>query len=440
MAQLHPVRAIRTGFQALLVPVVCLLVAVNLAPAPARAGDLAVHVFWQEGCPHCANAKETLGALAGEIPGLQLKLYEVGRDPANAGLLRLLIALFRVESPGVPFVVIGDRHVMGHAGGGMARSQYLALIERCRSDGCVDLAGQLLLLSKAAAGQVTLGPGTPDPGTTDAEPPAGAGNDTAQRRDTGPAGPPTALPETVTLPIFGEITLASLSLPLLTVVLAGIDGFNPCAMWVLVLLIGLLAGVADARRMWTLGLVFLGATGVMYFGVMAAWLNVVLWVGALVWLRIAIGALAVGAGLHYLRDYWTNPDGVCAVTSPGSRKRITDAFRSVVRQPSLILAAIGIAGLAIVVNLIELVCSAGVPAVYTQILALHELSTPAYYGYLLLYLAVFLLDDAVIFATAMLTLHSGLFTGRYTRISHALGGGLLLSLGAVMILRPDWLG
>jgi len=111
-----------------------------------------------------------------------------------------------------------------------------------------------------------------------------------------------------------------------------------------------------------------------------------------------------------------------------------------VRQPSLLVAALGIAGLAIVVNLIELVCSAGVPAVFTQILALKDLSAAGYYGYLLLYLAVFLLDDVVIFATAMLTLRSGILTGRYSRISHAVGGGLLLSLGAVMILRPELLG
>ena len=401
------------------------LLALAAIALPARAQDLTVHVFWQEGCPHCADAKQTLGQIAEATPGLALALYEISKDPADTALFATLVSLFKIERPGVPFVVIGERQVTGHAGGGMARDQYLTLIERCRAQGCVDLVNQVILLSDAATGRATLDPATLAATTTPGDDP----KDSA-----------STLPQSVALPLFGRITLADLSLPLLTVVLAGIDGFNPCAMWVLVLLIGLLAGVADARRMWTLGLVFLGATGVMYFAVMAAWLNVVLWAGALVWLRLAIGALAVGAGLHYLRDYWTNPEGVCEVTSPGSRRRITDAFRSVVRQPSLLLAALGIGALAIVVNLIELVCSAGVPAVYTQILTMHDLPVASYYGYLLLYLGVFLLDDAIIFATAMLTLRSGLVTGRYTRISNALGGGLLLGLGAVMILRPDWLG
>jgi hypothetical protein len=191
--------------------------------------------------------------------------------------------------------------------------------------------------------------------------------------------------------------------------------------------------------MWTLGLVFLAATGVMYFAVMAAWLNVVLWIGALSWLRIAIGALAVGAGIYYLREYWTNPEGVCRVTSPGRRRSVAAAFRDIVERPNLVLAALAVAALAIAVNLVELVCSAGVPAIYTQTLAMHDLSAGARYAYLALYLAVFLLDDVAIFATAMITLRAATATGRYARLSHLVGGVVLVALGAVMVLRPGWL-
>ena len=404
-----------------------------VAPSPARAADEAVvvHLFWQEGCPHCENAKETLGAIADEYPKIRIETLEIGGDERNAALFLKLVFFFEHDRPAVPFVVIGDGYVVGHAGGGLARSQYLALIDRCRAEGCIDIVGQIRLLSEAVEGRVDLDPATPVPDS-----PSAGGDDPAPTAIAG-AG---EVPSTVALPFLGEVSLATLSLPLITVVLAGIDGFNPCAMWVLVLLIGLLAGVADARRMWTLGFVFLIATGAMYFAVMAAWLNVVLLIGAAVWLRIAIGGLAVFAGLHYLREYWTNPEGVCEVTTPGSRKRLTDAFRQVVTRRNLLFSAIGIAGLAIVVNLIELVCSAGVPAVFTQILAMHDLSLAQYYGYLLLYLAVFLLDDTVIFVTAMVTLRSSLIAGSYSRISHLVGGMLLLALGAVMVLRPEWLG
>lgn len=395
------------------------LLALALGPAPAAAGgnEVTIHVFWQQGCPYCAQAKAALGEIAQRSDGVRLDQIELGAAPANDALFYQMLALLEVPDPAIPFVVIGDRHVIGFSTGGRTRATYEALIARCRETACIDLTARMRALADTAAGR--------------SKPPRGAADAAA------PAAEP---PGTVTVPLLGTLTLSELSLPALTVVLAGIDGFNPCAMWVLVLLIGLLVGVVDSRRMWTLGLVFLLATAAMYFAVMAAWLNVVLWIGAVIWLRVAVGALAVGAGLYYLREYWTNPEGICRVTSAGGRRRFADAFRRVVEQPSLALAALGIAALAIAVNLIELVCSAGVPAVYTQMLAMHDLSTPAYYGYLALYLLIFLLDDAAIFVTAMVTLRAAAVTGRYARISHLSGGVLLLALGAVMILRPEWLG
>ena len=249
----------------------------------------------------------------------------------------------------------------------------------------------------------------------------------------------SALPETIGLPVFGQFNARDASLPVLTVVLAAIDGFNPCAMWVLAILIGFLLGVEDRRRMWTLGLVFLLTTAVMYLAIMAAWLNVVLWLGALAWLRLLVGGVAVAAGIHYLREYWTNPEGVCRVTPAEQRKTITARFRAIVDEPSLFLAALGIAALALAVNLIELVCSAGVPVVFTQVLAMRDLPAMAHYGYLLLYISVFLLDDTAIFVVAMVTMRSVASAGRYARLSHLIGGVVLICLGAILMLRPDLL-
>ena len=99
-----------------------------------------------------------------------------------------------------------------------------------------------------------------------------------------------------------------------------------------------------------------------------------------------------------------------------------------------------VAALAIAVNLVELACSAGLPAIYTQMLAMHDLPRAGYYGFLLLYISVFLLDDTAIFVVAMVTLRAATGTGRYARISHLVGGVVLLALGTVMVLRPDLLG
>ena len=247
------------------------------------------------------------------------------------------------------------------------------------------------------------------------------------------------MPETISVPLLGPVRTRDLSLPALTVLLAAVDGFNPCAMWVLVFLIGLLLGLEDERRMWLLGGAFLSATAVMYFAVMAAWLNLVLILGAVTWLRLAIGALALGVGFYFLREYWTKPDAACKVVSPGRRQSMMDAFRSVVQQDRLVWAVLGMMALAVGVNLIELLCSAGVPAVYTQILTLNDLPASTYYSYICLYIAVFMLDDIAIFATAMFALRVSGLTGSYARYSHLIGGVVLMAIGAVMLLRPELL-
>ena len=191
--------------------------------------------------------------------------------------------------------------------------------------------------------------------------------------------------------------------------------------------------------MWILGAAFLGATGVMYFAVMTAWLNVFLFLGAVAWVRVIISLLAIGGGFYFLREYWTKPEAVCQVTNPGRRQKIMSAFRATVQQNQLILSVAGIMTLAVLVNFIELLCSAGIPAVYTQILAMNELPVAINYLYVGVYVAVFMLDDIAIFATAMLALRVTGLTGSYARYSHLIGGVVLLMIGAVMLLRPELL-
>ncbi len=394
-----------------------LLVASLCWPPPAAAQDnqVTAHVFWQKGCPYCTRAKDALREIAKGSDSVLIDEIELGVDPRNDALFSQMLSLLQIREVAVPFTVIGERYIVGFSVAGQTANAYRDLIERCQKSACIDLTSEARRLSELASG----------------------------RAPEGRSAPPTAangLPAPVSVPWLGEIPIADLSLPVLTVVLAGIDGFNPCAMWVLVLLIGLLIGVADSRRMWTLGLVFLAATGAMYFAVMSAWLNIVLWLNAVIWLRMAIGALAVGAGIYYLREYWTNPEAMCRISAGGRQGRFSSAFRRAVEHPNLAVAIVSIAALAVVVNLVELACSAGVPAVYTQFLAMHDLPQTGYYAYLALYLLVFLLDDTVIFIVAMVTLRETGLTARFTNTAHLIGGAVLLALGWVMLLRPEWLG
>ncbi|MBZ0217568.1 MAG: hypothetical protein K8F25_13500 [Fimbriimonadaceae bacterium] len=161
--------------------------------------------------------------------------------------------------------------------------------------------------------------------------------------------------------------------------------------------------------------------------------------GAAIWLGVAIGILALGAGFYFLREYWTKPEAACNVVNPGRRRKIMDAFRSITQQDRLVWAVLDMMVLAVGVNLIELLCSAGVPAVYTQILTHNDLSASTHYLYICLYISVFMLDDIAIFATAMFALRVSGLTGSYARYSHLIGGVVLMAIGAIMLLRPELL-
>ena len=392
-----------------------------LGPAGAAAHEdprVDAYVFWRFGCPFCEKAKAYLGRLEHEIPDFRAEYLEVSSSDANRAILVSVSRALEIERPVVPIVIVGSEAFVGYLDDQSTGAAIRDAVLACRERPCPDIIGTLL----AAAPSDRDLSASEDGGATPEK----------------PARVP-AIPDSIELPLFGEVSTGALSLPVLTVVLGVVDGFNPCAMWVLVFLIGLLVGLDDHRRMWLLGGVFLLASAAVYFAFMAAWLNVLLVLGALAWIRIAVGLLALGGGAFYLREFVLSSEAVCRIAPPARRHRIMEGLRTAVRQQRLALALCGIIVLAVAVNLIELICSAGIPAVYTQVLALTDLPTWRYYLYLLLYILVFLLDDLIVFATAMVTLQATGLTAKYSRYSHLLGGLVLCAIGSLLLLRPEWL-
>ncbi|NLZ24317.1 hypothetical protein GX888_01015, partial [Candidatus Dojkabacteria bacterium] len=247
------------------------------------------------------------------------------------------------------------------------------------------------------------------------------------------------IPEKMELPLIGEIETKDFSLPLLTVVLGLVDGFNPCAMWTLVFLIGLLLGLKDKKRMWIFGIVFILFSAFVYFLFMVAWLNFILFIGMVNWVRVLVGLVALFGGGYSLREYYVNRDGKCKVTDKEKRKRVFHKLEEITRRKSFWLALLGIILLAFAVNLVEAICSAGIPAIYTQILSLNNLGKLEYYLYILLYIFFFMLDDLVVFFIAMITLRITGGTTKYSKWSNLIGGALMLIIGLLLIFKPEWL-
>jgi hypothetical protein len=239
--------------------------------------------------------------------------------------------------------------------------------------------------------------------------------------------------KTITLPLIGTITLSDFSLPTLAVVLGLVDGFNPCAMWVLVYLISVVAMLRDKRRIWLIVGSFVLASGILYYLFMTAWLNAFLAIGFSRAVTTVVGLVALGGGTLQVREVVTTRGAiVCEVTDEDSRKKTMSRVQQIVSSPLTWGILVAIIGLAFTVNAVEFVCSAAIPAVFTQVLSLASLSTFQYYSYILLYVFFFMLDDLVIFATAAFALTSRA-GDRYAKYSRPVGASILIVLGFLLL-------
>ena len=363
---------------------------------PAAAAQVDVRLFWRAGCPHCEREIAFLDRLSASNPGIRVHKYEVSRDRANAALMIETAERLGVEAGSVPLTVIGGRAWVGYLDDASTGREIAARVDECLARGCPDV--------------VALAP----------------------KRE-------AAVPDTLRVPLLGEVRTANLSLPALTALLAAADGFNPCAMWVLIFLLGLLAGMKDRRRMWVLGGAFVAASALVYLLILGAWLNVLLLAGAVASVRIGVGIVALAAGGYYVKEFVTNADMKCEVTAPERRRRTLEHLKRIAQQPRFIAALGGIVLLAFAVNVVEFLCSAGIPAVFAQVLALSALAPWEYFAYLVLYVAVFMLDDLIVLVAALKTLEASGLTTRYARWSNAVGGAALLATGALLVFRPEWL-
>ncbi len=397
----------------------------------AQEQQVNVYFFWGVGCPHCEQEKEFLAELEEKYGEVMVHDFEVWKDSENRELLKEVGRELGVNVSGVPFTVVGESHFTGWMSVDTTGADIEDAVQCALEDGCRDRVGEILAEKY--------------PEQEDGCDCSGENDETcdcsAEQREKCGCGEVkgTKIPEELDLPFIGKIETKEFSLPVLTIILGGLDGFNPCAMWVLVFLIGLLLGLKDKRRRWVLGIAFIAASAFVYFLFMAAWLNLLLFVGFLVWVRALIGLVALGGGIYNLREYVVNKEGACKVTGGQRRQAIFEKLKKVTHKKQFLLALGGIVLLAFAVNLVELVCSAGLPALFTQILALSNLPRWQYYAYMLLYIFVFMLDDLIIFFTAMKTLEvTGLGT-KYTRFSNLIGGILMSILGLLLIFKPELL-
>ena len=241
--------------------------------------------------------------------------------------------------------------------------------------------------------------------------------------------------------LFGVVSLKNVSLPIFTIILGAVDGFNPCAMWILIFLITMMFSMHDRKKMWILGLTFIFTSGFVYLCFMVSWLSLASFLNSVVLIRFLIACFAVLFGMVNIYRYIKslNSDVGCDVTNKKKRVKIMERIKKIVNEKSFLLSILGIVLLAFSVNLIELLCSLGIPVMFTNVLAMNDLSALEYVIYIGLYLLFFLIDDILIFVIAMKTLKIKGISNKYTKYSHLIGGIIMLLLGILMVIKPEWL-
>ena len=368
---------------------------------------LRVYLFHQESCPHCKKEIQYLEELKNEYSNLDVVTYEVSQNVMNYNFMNRVIDKTGIVTNGqVPFTIIGTDYYIGFED--HVKKSIKDSIDKFLND-----KNSIDVIAKVKNGEdVSNIKYNVDPKSTKV------------------------------IPILGEIDAKKVSLPLVAIVIGAVDGFNPCAMWVLLFLIGMLFHMKDKKKMWILGITFLLTSAVMYLLIMAAWLKVALSFMTVVWLRIFIAIVALVAGLvnlnSYIKEKRRKDDG-CEIVDEKKRKKMFTKIKKITSEKKFILAIFGIIALAISVNLVELACSAGLPLIFTQILALNDLSTFEYVIYMLIYILFFLIDDIVVFVIAMLTLNIKGISSKYGKYSHLIGGIIMILIGILMIFKPEWL-
>lgn len=379
---------------ALLMTLVGLFVCVAASPAQADElqwrdvdanGEVQLHLyfFWSESCSHCQAARPVIEQIDAARPWLVLHSHDLSADPEARQLYLDVAASLDEQARYVPALAFCETLVQGFPGEG----ELVDMLERCR---------------EASAGEFSA---------------------------------PT--PEIdVSLPLFGEVDLRRWSLPLTTVVLGGLDAFNPCAFFVLLFLLSLLTRAQSRARMLLVSGIFIAFSGLLYFVFMSAWLNLFLWLGELRWITIVAGAVAVIMAAIGIKDFFVPTRGPSLSIPESVKPSLFARMRKLARANSLPSALLATIVLATAANTYELLCTAGLPMIYVRVLTLAELPTGAYYLYLGLYNLIYVIPLVVVVVIYVRTLGKRKLQEREGRALKLLSGLMMLGLGVALIVAP----
>ncbi|WP_051906324.1 glutaredoxin family protein [Methylomarinum vadi] len=375
---------------------ICALLDVSLLPAPAQAeingltGGKAVdlYYFWSRYCPHCREAKPFIESLPKKYAWLNVHSYDLVGNRANQQRYLTMAEQLGQQAKSVPAFIYCGQMMVG--------------FDRADSTG-QQLEKKLLECYRQHS------------------------------------RPLTELPQQFTLPGLGQVHYQDFSLPVFTLIIAALDAFNPCAFFVLFFLLSLMVHHRSRIRMLTVGTTFVACSGIMYFLFMAAWLNLFLITEELMFITAIAGLVAFTFGLINIKDFFFFQQGVSLSLSDSAKNKLFARIRSLSQTgswPTMILATLV---LAVAANSYELLCTAGLPMVFTRVLTLNELNVTQYYLYLFFYNLIYVIPLLMIVFVFTMTLGSKKLSEQEGRLLKLLSGSMMLGLGTILLLKPEWL-
>lgn len=367
---------------------ICLVLLALRGGTLVQAGEPVqdLEVFVRAGCPHCEAAKIFLDVLRRERPSLRIAIYDIAENSAARQRLATLAGERGLDNFGVPTFLIGTELIVGFLSVDTTGAEIRARLDRLNQD------------------------------TT-----------------------PHHAVEGIHTTWFGELRVKDLGLPLFTIVIGLLDGFNPCAMWVLLFLLSLLVNLQDRRKMALIAGTFVLVSGVVYFAFMAAWLNMFLLIGFSRLVQVGLGGIALFVGAVNVKDFFALHHGITLSIPESAKPGLYARVRGILQAEHLAGAMAGIVILAGLVNLIELLCTAGLPAIFTQILTMQQMPSWEYYGYLGLYNLAYIFDDSLMVTIAVVTLSHRKLQERAGRWLKLVSGIVMVGLGGLLLMKPDWL-
>ena len=384
-------------FVLVLAAVAVALLTLTATPVPTAAADeedeVRVVLFWGDGCPHCASENAFLEGLVARHPGVAVDAYEIWNDEENRQRFVEVAEAHGIEPSGVPGTFVAGRAWIGFSDAVGAEIEAVVVAE----------------LARIAAASPT---------------PAASPS-------------PSSSPTAVEIPVFGRLDPAAGSLVTMTALVALVDGFNPCSLWVLSILLAMMLHSGSRRRLLAVGVTFLVVAGAAYGLFMLGLFAVLDWIGYSTWVRVAIAVVVGLFGIVAIKDYFWYGRGPSLGIPEDRKPGIVRRSRQIALSERSLLALVPItAFLAAGVSLLELPCTAGFPVMWNGILADRGVAGAAFAGLLGLYLAIYLLDELVLFSIALVTMRVTKMQERHGRALKLTAGSVMLALAAVMLAAP----